>query len=178
LVEILEPVKGVKNVAFLPGSVVEPVARRQAETRNWSLLILQGSTLEFIEEPATEWSGLKGKATYERVRVANRKAPGTADDQIRVTEYIYEPLDAITAEYVVSSEQLPIDEGLVGRVGGARLTVFERHGNRTVARIQYFWSNELYRSCPKGTETGTFVRDFIVAALSLGNPKRWQRARP
>jgi hypothetical protein len=177
-VEILKPAQDVKSVAFLPDSVTEPAAGRQAETRHWSVPILDGSTLEFVDRPATEWSGLKGTAGFERVRMAEGRNPENVDLQIGGTVYAYEPLDAITAEYVVRSEQLPIEDDLAGRLGGARVTVFERRNNRHVGRIQYFWSNELYRSCPKETESGTFVRHFIELALSLGNPKSLQRAPP
>lgn len=169
-VKTIEHVGQAKSVAFLPDSFVAPPVRHPSTTLNSSLFVLNQSLVEYIERPATEESGLKGKAKFERVTTDGERVvmPRNRNEK---TKFVYEPIEAITAEYIVQPKSLAIQNGQQARLGGATIEIYRREDNKLISRAQYYWSDELNHSCPIETQDGMFVYKFIAESLNILNPK-------
>lgn len=176
-VETIEHVGQAKSVAFLPDSFVDPPVSYPSRTLNSSLFVLNQSLVEFIERPATEESGLKGKAKYERVTTDGERI-SMSRNRNEETKFLYEPIDEITAEYIVQPKSLVVQNGQESRLGGARIEIYRREGNKLISRAQYYWSDELNHSCPSKTRAGMFVYKFIAESLNILNPKGTIAALP
>ena len=173
-VKTIESVNQAKSAAFLPDSFVAPPESTQSEIGGWSIFLLNQSLLEYIERPATEESGLKGKAQFERVRTEGKRILSGNNPNER-TKYVYEPIDKITAEYVVRPESLVVGHNHDFGLGGARIAIYRREDNKLISRTQYYWSNKLFQSCPVETRGGLFVYHFIAESLNVKNPEGPQR---
>lgn len=176
-VEVIERVGTAKSVAFLPDSFVEPPVTYPSTIQGISSLVLNKSLVEFIERPATEESGLKGKAKFERVTAGSERVlmPRTRDEE---TKYLYEPIEAITAEYIVQPKSLVVQNGQAARLGGATIDIYRREDNKLISRAKYYWSDELSRSCPAETRAGMFVYKFVADSLGILNPQGAVAALP
>ena len=173
-VETFESVNRAKSVAFLPDWFATPPGPSQSEMGAWSGFLLNQSLLEHIERPATEESGLKGKAQFERVSAEGKRILSGNNPNVR-TKYIYEPIDTITAEYVVRSEPLVVEHGQELGLGGAKIEIYRREDSKLISRAQYYWSNRLFQSCPAEARGGLFVYHFIAESLNVKNPEGPQR---
>lgn len=174
-IEIVERVSPARSVVFLPDSFVSPAEREQSYRNSWAEFVLNQSLLEYVERPATEKSGPGGKAQFERVSTSGKRILSSHNSSERTT-FIYEPVDSITAEYVVHAESLLVEHSKTFGLGGERIEIYRRADNKLVARAQYYWSNKLFRSCPEETRGGLFVYHFIAEALNVKNPEGPQRA--
>ncbi len=169
-VEIIERAEKAKSVAFLPDSFVEPPVNYQSTIQGFSSFVLNQSLVEFIERPATEESGLKGKAKFERVTTSGERVL-TSRTRNEKSKFIYEPIETITADYIVQPKSIVVQNSQEPRLGGATIDIYRRADNTLISRTQYYWSDDLYRSCPVETRAGMFVYKFIADSLGISNPK-------
>jgi len=168
-IKVLEPVRGAKSIAVLPDSFASMARGQPAETRQWSDFLLNQSFLEFVERPATKQSGIAGTAKYERIstvgeRVRQRKPGSNAE-----TQYVFEPVEELTAEYEVHSIRLQLESTAERGWGGARIEIRRRSDNRLVAYAQYYWDDTEIRACPQESQSGLFIYHFIAGALGVKN---------
>lgn len=170
-IKVLEKVKGAKSIALLNDSFTFMAQGRQAETRPMAVFLLNQSLLEYIERPATDEGLTKGIAKYERMSTAGKRVLRSLPGDNRTTQYIYEPTDAITAEYEVKSTVLNIDRGDELGLGGARIEIRRKTNNHLIGYAQYYWNNKEFRACPEESHNGMFIYHFIADALNVKNPE-------
>lgn len=176
-VEVIVRVGTAKSLAFLPDSFVEPPVTNPSTIRGLSSFVLNQSLVEFIERPATEESGLKGKAKFERVTTDGERVlmPRTRNEG---TKFIYEPIETITAEYIVQAKSLVVQNGQASHLGGATIDIYRREDNKLISRARYYWSDDVSRSCPVEAQAGMFVYKFIADSLGISNSKGGIAALP
>ncbi len=169
-VESIERVGQVKSVAFLPDSFVGDRERDRysVESISISSRMLQLSLLESIERPSTSESGLRGKAKYERVTIDGKRVP-ISQNSNEYTKFRFEPIEEISAEYIVRPEHLFIENGQKSRLGGARIEIFRREDKKLISHARYYWYDNFRRSCPVETRAGidVFVYKFIAESLGI-----------
>ena len=165
-VTTLERVGQAKSVAFIPDSIMEPPTKYSlAYAKSHSVKLLNQGLVEYIERPATEVSGLKGKSEFERVSIiGGRKLIYDASEI--ATKYIYEPIDTITADFLVKPKPLSVSSEYFEGLGGAQIEIYRRKDNSLISRAQYYWSDTLRDSCPSQTHASSFVLSFISESLS------------
>ncbi len=169
-IKILEQTKNVKSIAVLPDMFTFMAQGRGAETTPFSAFLLNQSLLEFVEIPATKSSGLEGKATYQRVSTVGERVLRSPMGSNKVTQFVYEPTDNLTAEYVVRPIPLPLERGSELGLGGARIEIRKRNDNHLVAYAQYYWNNTEFKACPEESHNGMFIYHFVAGALNVKNP--------
>ncbi len=169
-VETVAHVNQAKSVAFLHDSYTEPQQLHRSKTGDWSLIVLNQSNLEYIERPATNESGLKGKAEFERVSIDGYKNLGGFGNY-ESPRHRYEPIEKITAEYVFLSEPLMVEHGRDFGIGGAKIAIHRREDNKLISHAQYYWSKRMVESCPEEADAGLFVYDFIADSLNIKRPE-------
>ncbi len=169
-VAIFEKVGQARSVAFVSDSIVVPPTKDSlASAGSQAFQLLNKSLVEYIERPATEISGLKGKSKFERVSIiGDRKL--IYDEREIATNYTYEPIDAITADYLVKPMSLGVRSEYFGGLGGAQIEIYRRQDNSLISRAQYYWSNTLRDSCPSQTHDRRFVLMFISESLGVRDP--------
>jgi hypothetical protein len=170
-IKVLQPVQGAKSIALLPDSFWAKAAGQQAENRPWTAFLLNQSLLEFLERPATKASGIEGKAKYERVSTVGERILRSKPGSTTVTQYVYEPVEELTAEYEVRPTRLTLDQGAELGLGGARIEIRRRLDNHLVAYAQYYWNNIESRACPQESHSGMFIYHFVAGALGAKNPE-------
>jgi hypothetical protein len=170
-IEVLHAVKGTKSIALLPDSFSSMAVEQQAETRPWMKFLLNQSLLEFVERPATRESGLAGKAKYERVSTVGERILRSKPGSTAVTQFVYEPVAELTAEYEVRPTPLNIERGAELGLGGARIEIRRRLDELLVAYAQYYWNNTEFRACPKEAHDGLFIYEFVAGTLNVKNPE-------
>lgn len=170
-IKVLEPVQGAKSVALLPDSFSSMAWKQKAETRPWTAFLLNQSYLEFLERPATRESGIEGKAKYERVSTIGERILRSKPGSTAVTQYVYEPVEELTAEYEVRPARLTLEQGAELGLGGARIEIRRRLDNHLVAYAQYYWNNTESRACPQESHSGMFIYHFVAGALGVKNPE-------
>jgi hypothetical protein len=170
-IKVYEAVKPPKGIAVLPDSFSYMPPRRQAETRPFARFLLNQSSLEFIERPATKETGIVGKAKYERVRTTGERNLQAVPGHSAGTQFAYEPTDTLTAEYEVRPTSLGIPRGAELRLGGARIEIRRRGDDKLIALAQYYWNNTEFRACPQESHQALFVYHFVTDALGVKNPK-------
>lgn len=169
-IKVLYAVKGAKSIALLPDSFSSMAVEQQAETRPRMKFLLNQSLLEFVERPATKESGLAGKAKYERVSTVGERILRSKPGSAAATQYVYEPVAELTAEYEVRPTPLNIERGAELGLGGARIEIRRRLDNFLVAYAQYYWNNTEFRACPQESHDGLFIYEFVAGALNVKNP--------
>ncbi len=170
-IKVLEPIQGAKSIALLPDSFSSMASGQQAETRPWTAFLLNQSLLEFLERPATKESGIEGKAKYERVSTVGERILRSKPGSTAVTQYVFEPVEELTAEYEVRPTRLTLEQGAELGLGGARIEIRRRLDNHLVAYAQYYWNNTEFRACPQESHSGMFIYHFVVGALGAKNPE-------
>lgn len=169
-IKILEQTKNAKSIAVLPDMFTFMAQGRGAETTPFSAFLLNQSLLEFVEIPSTKSSGLEGKATYQRVSTVGERVLRSPMGSNKVTQFVYEPTDNLTAEYVVRPIPLPLERGSELGLGGARIEIRKRNDNHLVAYAQYYWNNTEFKACPEESHNGMFIYHFVAGALNVKNP--------
>lgn len=180
-VEIIEHVGQVKSVAFLTDSFVSSPEYDQLTitSNSFSSRLLSQSLLEFVERPATFDGGLKGKAKYERV-TTNGQRVLMSKNHVENTKFAYEPIEEITAEYIVIPKSIHIDNGQESGLAGTRIEIYRRADDKLISRAQYFWSYKINRFCPVKPHEGIsmFIYMFIAESLNVVNPESVKAALP
>ena len=170
-IKVLEPVQQAKSIALLPDSFPYMAAGRQAVTEPWMEFLLNQGLLEFLERPATKESGIEGKAKYERVSTVGERILRSKPGSTAVTQYVFEPVEEITAEYEIRPVRVIIEHGVELGMGGARIEIRRRLDNHLVAYAQYYWNNTEFRACPQESHNGMFIYHFVAGALNFKNPE-------
>lgn len=170
-IKVLEPVQRAKSIALLPDSFQYMAAGRQAVTEPWTAFLLNQGLLEFLERPATKESGIEGKAKYERVSTVGERILRSKPGSTAVTQYVYEPVEELTAEYEIRPVRINLDQGAELGLGGARIEIRRRLDNHLVAYAQYYWNNTEFRACPQESHNGMFIYHFVAGALNFKNPE-------
>jgi hypothetical protein len=170
-IKVLEPVRGAKSIALSPDLFSSMAPRLQAETRPAAFFLLNQSLLEFIERPATEKSGIKGKEKYERISTIGKRILRSERGSTAITKYVYEPAKQLTAEYEVRPTKLILKQGAELGLGGARIEILRRADSHLIAYAQYYWNNTEFRACPQESHSGMFIYHFITGALGVKNPE-------
>lgn len=169
-VATLEKVEQARSVAFVSDSIAEPSTKDSlAYAKSQAVPLLNQSLVEYIERPATEVSGLKGKSKFERVSINGGRKLINEPREI-ATNYIYEPIDTITADFIVMPKALSVRSEYFEGLGGAQIEIYRRKDNLLISRAQYYWSDTLRDSCPSQTHDWRFVLSFISESLSARDP--------
>lgn len=168
-IEHFETVKEkARSVAFLKDEFVGRSPSTAAQTEAAALFTLNQSLLEFVERPSAVQHKLARTTPFERIRVRGKRVLNA--EQEGATEYEYEPITQIAADYVVESHILSVPNGGQLGLGGALIEIYRRKDNKPIAKARYYWSNKLFRSCPEETGTGLFVYQFITGTLNVTHP--------
>lgn len=167
-IRVYETVKPPKGIAVLPDSFSYMPPRQQAETRPLTVFLLNQSSLEFIERPATKATG--NAAKYERMTTTGERVLRSQPGSNARTQYSYESTDVLAAEYVVRPTRLNLERGADLGLGGARIEIRRRSDDKLVALAQYYWNNTEFKACPDESHQGLFVYNFVADALSVRNP--------
>lgn len=167
-VKVLERVQGAKSIALLPDLFSSMAEGQQTETRPWGGFLLNQSSLEFVERPSTKETGIEGQAKYERISTVGarilRSMPNTISAR---TQYVYEPVNELTAEYEVRPIPQNLNQGGELGLGGARIEIRRKLDNHLVAYAQYYWNNKEFRACPQDAHGGMFIYQFVAGALNI-----------
>ncbi|MCW8826655.1 MAG: hypothetical protein OQK78_09560, partial [Gammaproteobacteria bacterium] len=161
-------VKNAKSVALLPDSFSSPYPGQQTSIRNLSKAMLYRTNLEYVERPASVESGIKGSVQFERMR-SDAKEERDSSGQLLQRKYIFEPIESITAEYIVRPKVITIEDSNKSGLGGAEIEVYRREDNKLISRVRYFWSNRLFESCPEKVNRGSYPYHFITESLGMKN---------
>ncbi len=178
-VEVIEKVVQAVSVAIIPDSVLEPPnSTRIAYHESLAIRLLNQGLVDYVERPATDISGLKGVSKFERVKIKGEKRVIT-DAKEHVHNYQYEPIDSISAEYVViPTEIVERDRGKkvlgeVKGVGGSKIEIYRRVDKKLISRAQYYLSDTLRSFCPSNGPSEFFTLSFVLDSLSARNPKSY-----
>jgi hypothetical protein len=176
-VELIEKVVQANSVAILPDSVLEPPSStRTAYHQSLSIRLLNHGLFDYVERPVTGMSGLKGIANYERVRIKGEKRVIT-DTQEYAYNYLYEPVSAISSEYVVKATELLEPDRTKKALGevkgswGASIEVYRRVDEKVISRAQYYGNDTLRSFCPTIGQPEIFTLSFVLDSLGSRNPK-------
>lgn len=169
-VATLEKVEQARSVAFVTDSIMVPSTKDSlAWAKSLAVPLLNQSLVEYIERPATDVSGLKGKSKFERVRnIGGRKIINEPSEI--AANYLYEPIDAMTADFLVKPKSLSVRSDYFEGLGGAQIEIYRRKDNSLISRTQYYWSDTSRDSCPSQTHARNFVLSFISESLSARDP--------
>lgn len=173
-IRVIEPVVGAKSVALLPDKFAEIQMAMNGgmNSMTWnsqSVFLLNQSLLEFVEVPATKKSGISDQTDFERISTVGERIR-RGNDQNKKTQFLIEPINAITAEYEVRPVATDLKELADAGLGGSRIEIRRRADNKLIAYAQYYWSSFEYKACPKEAIGSQFVYRFVSNALGVNNP--------
>jgi hypothetical protein len=168
---VIEPATGTKSVFLDPDSFTSITTSTQAATRPVGEFLLNQSFLEFVERPASKRSGLKGKAQYERISIAGKRILKSVRGSTAQTQFVYEPIHHVTAEYKIVPTLLNIESSEELKLGGSRIDIRRRVDDHLIAYAQYYWNNTEFQVCPQEVHNGLFFYHFITGALGVKNPE-------
>lgn len=170
-IKIIEKVSRAKSAALMPDSFTVVARDRKSETGPWSHFILNQSLLEYIELPKPENSELVSSLPLVKMTTTGDRILRSTYGSDQQTQYNFEPISEISAEYIISEKIIPVEHGKELGIGGSRIEIHRRSDNKLIAYAQYFWSNKEFKACPAEAHNGLFVFKFIAEALNVKSPK-------
>ena len=191
-VKVLEKVDGAKSIALLPDNFATIRQSRSFILENKkpsmngvsigseSKRLLNLGLLDFIETPAIKSTDPSNPAEFVRISTVGERITLSYYDQGKriETQYEFEPISAITAEYEIRPQILEradfLESGWGSEPGwgGSRVEITRRADNKLIAFAQYYWSKDDFQACPLEAINGLFIYDFVAGALGVKGSRK------
>jgi len=163
-----EKIEPARSVFLSPDLFTYLRKGHPVQTHEHTTIILNQSTLEYIERPPTRRFNNYGKSKYEKISTQGERV--LRGPSKKGTKFIAEPTDAITSQYIVTSTRLDYPRAQANGVGGSQIKVHRISDNKLIAHAIYYWVGRKYRSCPDKAGDSQFIYKFIATALNVINP--------
>lgn len=167
---IFEKVGPAKSIAFIPDEFLINNGMHQANF-SCSMNVLDASSVEFIERPASFLKRLNNEYKYEKISNRfNLKQTKTKKDNNQ-SKFIRTLTTNITSQYVVSPKQIKLP--ILNRYGiyGNKIEIRRRSDSKVVAYTEYYWNNNSNKACPDEAFSKNYISNFIINALNANIKK-------
>lgn len=164
-IKYLEEVESPQGIALIPDGFTHISKGRQSENNTIAKLLLNNTSLIFIERPPGRKSELYGQSKYEHLVIDGKKRIWNPETR-KSTEYSVTPIDSTTAQYVIKQRKLFVPVKHRG-LGGKRIEIYRATDNKLIAYAQYYWDNKTYKACPDEAHSGPFPYGFVTKAFKL-----------
>lgn len=170
-IQYLVDVPPAKSVLIKTDIFFETRGGNASNKYNLAKLLLNNSTLDFVERTPIKIGDFLGVSRFERITVKGERVLNPKIGDSKRTEFVYRGVNESLAEYVVISKIFELPELHEKGIGGTRIEIRRKLDDELIAFAQYYWDDKTFKNCPENTRDNLFARNFIETALDIAHPE-------